>query len=134
MRICFCKRDYRLNRSWRALEKRMRGLTGSDGVEAEEGAAGRSTLASNGATCVADYSEKLQYEAVVVCSVVRDRKGEADEASNMDVVSFLSESFEAAGLKVEVLEGMDHKVFIKVSNACTAVEKIIYREFRILLE
>ena len=56
---------------------------------------------------------------VVLCHVVRDRKGEADETSHMDAVSFWSESFEAAGLKVEVLEGIDHKVFIKVSNACT---------------
>ena len=95
-------------------------MEGGDGGEAqEEGARGRrSSSVFNGATCHADFSEKLQYEAVVVCSVVRDRSLEADEASShVDAVSFLSESFEAAGLMVEVLEGMDHKVFIKV-NKC----------------
>lgn len=101
----------------------MEGMAEGNGAAQEEGG-GRGAMASNGASlCPVDFPEKLQYEAVVVCSVVRGRShacadGAADEASShADAVSFLVEAFEAAGLKVEVLEGMGHKVFIKVNNA-----------------
>jgi len=67
-----------------------------------------------------ECAEDFKYEAVVVCSIVRDTDSsnkqicEADGA-HVDVVRFLVESFEAADLKVQILEGMGHKVFIKVA-------------------
>lgn len=69
-----------------------------------------------------ECAEDLKYEAVVVCSIVRDTDPSNNkqicepDGAHVDVVRFLVESFEAADLKVQILEGMGHKVFIKVKS------------------
>jgi len=82
-------------------------------------------MASNGPAIFSEESI-FKYEAVVVCSVVRDRSHLcASEGSSGDAVLFLLESFEAAGLKVQVLEGREHKVFIKVRKLSLAAAVFI---------
>lgn len=115
----------------------MEGLGGGDGGDEqpdEAGACTGRTMAFAGL----NSEEIVKYEAVVVCSVVQDRNSHlnanhsransedvADHAQtasqHVDVVRFLLESFEAAGLKVQILQGMDHKVFIKVAATETVI-------------
>lgn len=107
---------------------------GGEGSEAQdEGGAGRSVV-SNG---TAEISEVVvKYEAVVVCSVVQDKNRfnhlcASDQDAHVEVVNFLLESFESAGLKVQILEGMDHKVFIKVKTFLSSLPFLVLVAFEI---
>lgn len=127
----------------------MEGLGGGDGGDEqpdEAGACTGRTMAFAGL----NSEEIVKYEAVVVCSVVQDRNSHlnanhsransedvADHAQtasqHVDVVRFLLESFEAAGLKVQILQGMDHKVFIKVDSPLVASDCLFFASFLFIL-
>lgn len=108
------------------------------GMEETEGAEEmQEDVASNeNGSCEEGPPERFRYEMVVVCAVPRERvtcgksrkgngnggDGDGDDGDedddvvhvDVDVVSYLMEALEAAGLEVQHLEGMDSKVFLKV--------------------
>ena len=117
------------------------------GMEEAEGAEEmqEEVASTENGSCEEGPPERFQYEMVVVCAVPRERvacgtsrKGNGNGNGNggdddgdgndededddvvhvdVDVVSYLIEALEAAGLEVQHLEGMDSKVFLKVLDS-----------------
>lgn len=69
--------------------------------------------------------EQFKYEVVVVFSAPKETGpqceiGDGEEAGG--VVSYLVEALESAGLEVQPLEGLNSKVFLKVSSESAELE------------